>query len=119
MSTPGLDNLHILTSGSAVGNPNEFLNMTKIKALVNEMNEEYDLVLFDTPPILPVTDAVAFSSRVDGTIVVYQVGRIGRNALKRAKFLLDHAQANVMGIVLTNVKSEVASDSGVYRYEYR
>jgi polysaccharide biosynthesis transport protein len=119
MSTPGLDNLHILTSGEEVGNPNEFLNMNKIKMLVKEMNEEYDLVLFDTPPILPVTDAVAFSSRVDGTILVYQVGRIGRNALKRAKFLLDHAQANVMGIVLTNVKSEVASDYGVYRYEYR
>ena len=119
MSTPGLDNLHILTSGSEVGNPNEFLNMSKIKTLVNEMSEEYDLVLFDTPPILPVTDAVAFSSRVDGTIVVYQVGRIGRNALRRAKFLLDHAQANVMGIVLTNVKSEVTPDYGVYRYEYR
>jgi polysaccharide biosynthesis transport protein len=119
MGTPGLDNLHILTSGSEVGNPNEFLNMNKIKTLVNEMNEEYDLVLFDTPPILPVTDAVAFSARVDGTILVYQVGRIGRNALKRAKFLLDHAQANVMGIVLTNVKSEVTPDYGVYRYEYR
>jgi len=119
MSTPGLDNLHILTSGSEVGNPNEFLNMNKIKTLVNEMSEEYDLVLFDTPPILPVTDAVAFSSRVDGTILVYQVGRIGRNALRRAKFLLDHAQANVMGIVLTNVKSEVTPDYGVYRYEYR
>ena len=119
MSTPGLDNLHILTSGSEVGNPNEFLNMNKIKMLVSEMNEEYDLVLFDTPPILPVTDAVAFSSCVDGTILVYQVGRIGRNALKRAKFLLDHAQANVMGIVLTNVKSEVTPDYGVYRYEYR
>ena len=115
MSTPGLDNLHILTSGSEVGNPNEFLNMNKIKTLVGEMNEEYDLVLFDSPPILPVTDAVAFSSRVDGTILVYQVGRIGRNALKRAKFLLDHAQANVMGIVLTNVKSEVTPDYGVYR----
>ena len=119
MNTPGLDNLHILTSGSEVGNPNEYLNMNKIKTLVSEMNEEYDLVLFDTPPILPVTDAVAFSSRVDGTILVYQVGRIGRNALKRAKFLLDHAQANVMGIVLTNVKSEVTPDYGVYRYEYR
>ena len=119
MGTPGLDNLHVLTSGSEVGNPNEFLNMNKIKTLVNEMSEEYDLVLFDTPPILPVTDAVAFSSRVDGTILVYQVGRIGRNALKRAKFLLDHAQANVMGIVLTNVKSEITPDYGVYRYEYR
>ena len=119
MSTPGLDNLHVLTSGAEVGNPNEFLNMNKIKMLVKEMNEEYDLVLFDTPPILPVTDAVAFSSGVDGTILVYQVGRIGRNALKRSKFLLDHAQANVMGIVLTNVNSEVATDYGVYRYEYR
>lgn len=119
MNTPGLDNLHVLTSGSESGNPNEFLNINKIKALTAEMQEEYDIVLIDTPPILPVTDAVAFSSRVDGTILVYQVGRIGRNALKRAKFLLDHAQANVLGVVLTNVKSEVTPEYGLYRYEYR
>ncbi len=119
MNTPGLDNLHVLTSGSESGNPNEFLNLNKIKALTAEMQEEYDIVLIDTPPILPVTDAVAFSSRVDGTILVYQVGRIGRNALKRAKFLLDHAQANVLGVVLTNVKSEVTPEYGLYRYEYR
>ncbi len=119
MNTPGLDNLHVLTSGSESGNPNEFLNINKIKMLTAEMQEEYDMVLIDTPPILPVTDAVAFSSRVDGTILVYQVGRIGRNALKRAKFLLDHAQANVLGVVLTNVKSEVTPEYGLYRYEYR
>lgn len=119
MNTPGLDNLHVLTSGSESGNPNEFLNLNKIKTLMSEMQEEYDTVLIDTPPILPVTDAVAFSSRVDGTILVYQVGRIGRNALKRAKFLLDHAQANVLGVVLTNVKSEVAPEYELYRYEYR
>lgn len=119
LSTPGLDNLHVITSGSESGNPNEFLNINKIKALIAEMQEDYDMVLIDTPPILPVTDAVAFSSRVDGTILVYQVGRIGRNALKRAKFLLDHAQANVLGVVLTNVKSEVTPEYGLYRYEYR
>lgn len=116
MRSAGLDNLHVLTSGSDTTNPNEFLNLNKIKTLIAEMQEEYDVVLFDTPPILPVTDAVAFSSRVDGTILVYQVGRIGRNALKRAKFLLDHAQANVLGVVLTNVQSEVTPE---YRYEYR
>ncbi len=119
MNTPGLDNLSVLTSGSESGNPNEFLNLNKIKTLTLEMQEEYDIVLIDSPPILPVTDAVAFSSRVDGTILVYQVGRIGRNALKRAKFLLDHAQANVLGVVLTNVKSEVTPEYGLYRYEYR
>ena len=119
MNSPGLDNLFVVTSGSATNNPSEFLNLARIKALVSELQEDYDMILFDTPPILPVTDAVAFSSRVDGTILVYQVGRIGRNALKRAKFLLDHAQANIMGVVLTNVKSEVAPESSYYRYEYR
>ena len=96
LNSPGLDNLFVLTSGSATGNPSEFMNLNKIKALITEMHEDYDMVLFDTPPILPVTDAVAISSRVDGTVLVYQVGRIGRNALKRAKFLLDHAQANIL-----------------------
>lgn len=119
MNSPGLDNLFILTSGSATGNASEFLNLARIKTLIAEMQEEYDMVLFDTPPILPVTDAVAFSSRVEGTILVYQVGRIGRNALKRAKFLLDHAQANIMGVVLTNVKSEITPEATYYRYEYR
>lgn len=77
------------------------------------------MVLFDTPPILPVTDAVAISSRADGTVLVYQVGRIGRNALKRAKFLLDHAQANTLGVVLTNVRAEITPEAGMYRYEYK
>jgi Mrp family chromosome partitioning ATPase len=95
------------------------MSLAKMRPLMTEMQEAYDIVLYDTPPILPVTDAVALSSRVDGTILVYQVGRIGRNALKRAKFLLDHAQANIMGVVLTNVKSEIAPDATFYRYEYR
>ena len=96
------------------------MNLNKIKALITEMHEDYDMVLFDTPPILPVTDAVAISFlQVDGTVLVYQVGRIGRNALKRAKFLLDHAQANILGVVLTNVRAEVTPEAGMYRYEHR
>ena len=62
LNSPGLDNLFVLTSGSATGNPSEFMNLNKIKALITEMHEDYDMVLFDTPPILPVTDAVAISS---------------------------------------------------------
>ncbi len=77
------------------------------------------LVLFDTPPILPVTDAVTISSKVDGTIMVYQVGRIGRKALRRAKFLLDHAKANVLGVVLTNVSAEIAPEYSYLDYQYR
>lgn len=53
LSTPGLDNLHVITSGSESGNPNEFLNITKIKALIAEMQEDYDIVLIDTPQSFP------------------------------------------------------------------
>lgn len=119
MSAPGLDNLHILTSGKIPGNPSELLDSSKTTELVADLRKSYDIVLFDTPPILPIADAVSMSSRADGTILVYQVGRIGRTALKRTKFLLEHAQAKVLGLVLTNVRSEVTPEYGYYRYEYR
>ncbi len=119
MNTPGLDNLNVLTSGALPPNPAEFLNSNRLKDLILEMREEYDFVLFDTPPILPISDAVTVGSRVDGAVLVYQVGRVGRNALKRAKFLLDHAQAVSLGIVLTNVRPEVTPEYAYYRYEYR
>ena len=83
------------------------------------MQDEYDMVLLDTPPILPVADAVLLSPSVGGVILVYQVGRIARDALKRAKFLLDHAQAKVMGVVLTNVRAEITPEYGYYRYGYK
>jgi capsular exopolysaccharide synthesis family protein len=119
MSAPGLDNLHILTSGKIPMNPAELLDSSKATELIAELRKSYDLVLLDTPPILPIADAVAMSSRADGTVLVYQVGRIGRTALKRTKFLLEHAQAKVLGLVLTNVRSEVTPEYGYYRYEYR
>jgi capsular exopolysaccharide synthesis family protein len=119
INKPGLDNLNVLTSGAPPSNPAEFLNSARFASLVAEMREEYDVVLFDTPPILPIADAVMVSSRVDGAVLLYQVGRIGRSALKRAKFLLDHAQAKVLGVVLTNVRAEITPEYGYYRYEYR
>jgi len=118
LNARGLDNLNVLTSGSLPSNPAELLNLKKVPDLIQEMREEFDIVLFDTPPILPVADAVLLGSKVDGVILVYQVGRIGRDTLKRAKSLLDHAQAKVMGVVLTNVRAETYPDYGYYRYGY-
>ena len=118
-NTPGMDLLSVLTSGATSESAGDSLNVTKAAKLVFEMQEEYDVVLIDSPPILPITDAVTVSSQVDGTILVYQVGRIGRNALKRAKFLLDHAHAHVLGVVLTNVHAEITPEYGYYEYAYR
>ena len=52
-------------------------------------------------------------------ILIVQVGRIGRKALRRAKFLLDHAKANVLGVVLTNVSAEIAPEYSYLDYQYR
>jgi Mrp family chromosome partitioning ATPase len=119
MTTPGLDNLNILTSGVCPPNPAEFLNSPRMGDLIGEMRQEYDMILFDTPPILPIADAVMIGSRTDASVLVYQVGMIGRGALKRAKFLLDHAKALVLGIVLSNARAEITPEYEYYRYEYR
>jgi len=119
VNTPGIDLLNVMTSGSIPHNPAEFINSPKFLEIIRAMREEYDIVMFDTPPILPIADAVMMSSKVDGVILVYQVGRIGRSALKRAKFLVDHAQGKVLGTVLTNVRAEITPEYGYYRYEYR
>jgi succinoglycan biosynthesis transport protein ExoP len=119
LKAPGIDLLNVLTSGSSVSNPAEYFNAPKFGELIREMREEYDMVIVDSPPILPVADAVAMSAKVDGVILVYQVGRIGRAALKRVKFLIEHAQGMLLGAILTNVRAEITPEYGYYRYEYR
>lgn len=119
VNTPGIDLLNVMTSGHVPHNPAEYINSAKFLEVIKEMRDEYDVVLFDTPPILPIADAVMMSAKVDGVILVYQVGRIGRSALKRAKFLVEHAQGRVLGTVLTNVRAEITPEYGYYRYEYR
>ena len=119
MNSPGLDNLYLLPSGAIPANPAELLNSASLTQIIDELRKQYDVVLLDTPPILPISDAVMLSSKVDGVVLVYQVGRIGRNALKRTKFLIDHGHGHILGTVLTNVRSEVTPEYGYYRYEYK
>ena len=79
----------------------------------------YKRQIFDCPPILPVTDGVTVGSKVDGVIMVYQVGKVGRNALRRAKTLLENAKGILIGIVLSNVSAELTPDYEMYRYHYK
>jgi capsular exopolysaccharide synthesis family protein len=118
LSAPGIDNLNIMSSGLLPPNPSEFFNSQRFVDLVGALKESYDLVVFDCPPILPVADAVMIGPKVDGVILVYQVGKIGRAALLRAKSLLDNAQAHVVGVVLSNVGAEFSPEYYHYRYGY-
>ncbi len=117
MMAPGLDNLHILTSGTIPINPSELLSAPQMSELLRQFREQYDIVLFDTPPVLPVADAVILAAQVDGVILVYQVGKVGRLVLKRAKVHLENAKAKVWGVVLNDVRAEV-SGYATYTHYY-
>lgn len=116
ISTPGFDNINIITSGTPPHNPSEFLNSKRMEEQIKLWREHYDLIIFDTPPTLPVTDAVILGSKIDAVIIVYQVGKIARSALKRTKLLLDNTQARVLGVVLNAIKAEVSPD--FYQFSY-
>ena len=121
MAMPNIDKLSLLTSGSPPPNPSEFLNSQRMTDLIAIFREEYDFIIFDCPPVLPVTDAAILASKTDGTLIVYRVGKIARSALKRAKVLLENVRGHVLGLVLTGLKAEVSPDYEeleYYRYAY-
>ena len=114
LRTPGLDNLHILTAGTRPPNPTEILSSDRFREFLKEVRQQYDYIFIDAPPILPVADATEIAPLVDGVVMVYTVGRIGRGVLKRAKSTLDNVDAKVLGVILNNVKPEVGPD--YFRY---
>ncbi len=118
LSSAGLENLHILTAGALPPNPSELLGSPLLTDFVVEVASRFDVILIDAPPALPVTDAVILSTRVDGVVLVYQTGRIGRAVLKRAKSHLDNVRAAIRGIVLNDVKAEVTSYAPEMQYVY-
>jgi succinoglycan biosynthesis transport protein ExoP len=115
---PGLDNINVLTSGLPLTQPVEFLNSIRMTHLIKEVSENYDLVILDAPPVLPVADAIVLGSKVDGVFLVYEVGKVGRSSLKRAKSMLENVGAKVFGVILNNLRPESSPDfyQGAYRY---
>ena len=118
LRTPGADNLHIITAGATPVNPGEIFRSSRFKEFLGQVREAYDIVIIDTPPVLPVADAYEVAPQVDGVVLVYEAGRIGRGILRRAKVQLENVNASVLGVILNNVKPEVAPDLYRYRTEY-
>lgn len=102
-----IENLHILASGPIPPNPSELLGSQKIKFLLNEIKNEYDMVLFDSPPVCLVTDAAVLSTIVDGVILVCASGQTTIKNAKSAKVLLNNVNANILGVVLNKMAIKV------------
>jgi capsular exopolysaccharide synthesis family protein len=106
--------LYVLTSGPIPPNPSELLASHQMEELLKEMKQQFDMVIFDTPPILAVADAQILANQVDASILVVSSGKTEKEAALKAKELLVHAKSKLLGVVLNNRKA----DSGNYYYYY-
>lgn len=118
LKSPGLDNLNILTAGSSPANPSELLGSKTMESLIYELKEVFDVLIFDSPPSLAITDASVMAPRLDGVIIVYEMGRTARAALLRAKIQLESVGAKVLGVALNHIKPESYVSAGYYPYYY-
>jgi len=119
LKTQGIENLRIITCGERTPNPAELLSFPEMDDLIEELKKNFDVVLFDSPPILPVTDSAILAAKVDGVILVYEAGRTSRHALNRARIQLENVEAKILGVVINNLKAEFIEDVTPYqRYRY-
>jgi non-specific protein-tyrosine kinase len=104
--------LALLSSGPLPPRPADILGSKRMEAVIAELREQADVVLFDTPPIIAVTDAAVLATRVDGVLLVLQAGKTRRDRAREARALLDKVKANIVGVVLNN--APVESDYSYY-----
>jgi capsular exopolysaccharide synthesis family protein len=109
-----VNNLSLLTSGPIPPNPAELLGSSHMKELLEELYTQFDVVLFDTPPILAVTDAQIMANLCDGSVLVTHSGQTPIEAAQKSKELLEAAKGKLLGVVL-NQKSQ---EEGQYYYYY-
>ncbi|WP_428909818.1 CpsD/CapB family tyrosine-protein kinase [Niallia sp. Krafla_26] len=106
-------NLYILTSGPIPPNPAELLSSKAMEQFMKDVEEEFDMILFDSPPVLAVTDGQILASKCDGTILVVSSGKTETEQAVKAKELLKASNSHILGVVLNSKKME---NSNYYYY---
>ncbi|XID92831.1 CpsD/CapB family tyrosine-protein kinase [Paenibacillaceae bacterium WGS1546] len=108
-----IEGLRLLPSGPPPSNPAELLNLPRMEEIVDQLKREFEIVIFDTTPVLPVTDAQIIGAKVEGVLFVLRYGKTKREAAKKALAQLEYMKANVIGVVLNQTKKR----RGAYKYE--
>ncbi len=111
-----IENLKIVPSGVLPPNPSELLATNKMKDLLKKLQDDFDIVIIDSPPVIAVTDASILSTIVDGTLLVVYAGQTERDAIKRAIMMLSSVSARLLGTVLNGF--DVQGIYGSYYYYY-
>lgn len=111
----GDDNLFILASGQVPPNPSELLGSTDMKQLLMKLEQAFDTVIIDAPPLLPVTDAAVLSQHVGGVVLVVGTQKLKHQDLVKSIAALQLVGSNLLGVVLNRLPPK-GSDAYTYSY---
>ncbi len=110
----GIENLSIIPSGILPADAVGILNSQRMSDMIAELKSRYDIIFFDSPPILGVSDGSVLSSEVDQSIIIVQHRRFPKAMLKRVKQAVTNVGGTVLGVVLNNV--DLRHDPNYYYY---
>jgi polysaccharide biosynthesis transport protein len=114
----GTKSLYVLPAGQIPPNPSELLGSKAMATLLKELQAEFDWVLFDAPPLLPVTDAAVLSKHVESVVIIASAGKATKHQLETAVQLLETVDSELSGVVLTMVPTRGADAYGYGHYGY-
>ncbi|WP_420812608.1 CpsD/CapB family tyrosine-protein kinase [Planococcus versutus] len=115
IQSSGIENLDLLPCGSIPPNPAELLSSPNMDFLFDHALDTYDLLIFDTPPVLSVTDSVILANKCEGTILVVNSGKTERaQALKAKEAITAAAKIRLLGVVINNVENQQEMGDAAY-----
>jgi len=112
-----VENLYLVPCGVVPPNPAELLGSEKMKEFVEYLKLNYDFVVFDTPPLVAVTDALILASQVDSVLLVASAGKTEIDVLEKAREMVQRVGGNVIGVLLNNF--DASATYGTYYRYYR
>ncbi len=112
----GVPNLWMMTSGRLRRGSMGIMNSPRLRAALDAVQDQYDYILLDSPPILGVTDAAILAGEVDGVLLVVQYRKYPKIISLRAKRMIENAGGRLLGSVLNNIN--IMRDDYYYYYHY-
>lgn len=112
------DNLSVMTCGAIPPNPSELLGSVAMTRVIEELKEKYDIVIFDTAPLVPVTDGAVLAKLTDGALLVVGTGTVNKHQVKEAIDALEKVGARILGIVANRVPVSKNKKKDQYGYYY-
>ena len=117
-AVPASGDLFAITAGQIPPDPTKLLSSRKMQHLVERVQKVFDLVIYDTPPLVGLADASLLAAHMDGIILVVGLGKTDCSALMQALDRLKVAQTPVLGTVVNGLKQSAAANSYGYNYYY-